>query len=276
MTEAITPSRCFFIPDGNQLVPQPIARGPWGMTMHGRLFGGLAAREIERLREDDPELACTRLTVELFRSAPIEPVSVSHRVIRSGRRIMVVEATVMQRGEAVGQGKAVLLRRSQQPPGTHPVTPHWDVPTPHEMGEPSARLGTRRFEAPWDSWNVTSRADTMQGLRGGLWMRENQPLVEGEPLTPLIRIAMAADLVSPVGNSSTEGLGFINADYTIYLGHEPRGEFIGIQPYGHLSEDGIAVAQCVAHDLEGPIGFLATTAVANSMSRSNEGMPPRR
>ena len=64
-------------------------------------------------------------------------------------------------------------------------------------------------------------------------------------------------------NFSDRGLSFINADYTVYLGREPRGEYVGIQPDGHLSERGVAAGRCVLHDLGGPVGFAGTTAVAN-------------
>jgi hypothetical protein len=73
-----------------------------------------------------------------------------------------------------------------------------------------------------------------------------------------------------VSLASDRGLNFINADYTIYLGREPRGEYIGIQPYGQVSDRGVAVGQCVVHDLDGPAGFVATTAVANPAM----GRPP--
>jgi hypothetical protein len=49
------------------------------------------------------------------------------------------------------------------------------------------------------------------------------------------------------------------------------GEYIGIQPYGHVSERGVAVGQCVVHDLAGPAGFVATPAVANVMARPPAG-----
>ena len=74
---------------------------------------------------------------------------------------------------------------------------------------------------------------------------------------------MAADLASPQTDSD-RGLPFINADYTMYLGREPQGEYLGIQPYGHISERGVSAGQAVAHDVAGPLGFIATTAVANT------------
>ena len=262
-----------FVPEGEWLRPDPIARSPWGQTLHGRQIGGLTARAAQAAVADDPELVCTRLTVDMFRSAPMEPVRVTTRAIREGRRIRVLEVTVEQEDGPIGQGKVVMLRKGEQPSGRFLQTPHWGAPTPHEMGDPVVTK-VRRFQAPWDSWNIAG-VDSMSGLRGGLWIRETRDLVLGEPITPLIRVALASDLASPVANSSTEGLGFINADYTVYLGRQPHAEHVGIQPYGHISERGVAVAQCVLHDIDGPIGFISTTAVANSMARANEGMPAR-
>lgn len=100
-----------------------------------------------------------------------------------------------------------------------------------------------------------------------MWMREIHPLVTGEDLTPLTRLALAADLASPAANSAEDGLHFINADYTVNIGREPVGDYIGIQPSGHISTAGVAAGHCIAHDLDGPVGFVATSAVANSLRR---------
>jgi hypothetical protein len=106
-------------------------------------------------------------------------------------------------------------------------------------------------------------------------MRDIHPLVDGEPLTPLERVGMAADMVSPVSNASPQGLSFINADYTIYLGREPEGEFVGVQPAGHVSALGVAAGQCVLHDSRGAVGFAGTAAVANPTLGSQAGRPDR-
>ena len=129
-------------------------------------------------------------------------------------------------------------------------------------------MSGRRWIPPWESWPVGGADGGADGgpggvLSGGMWVRDVHPLVTGEPLTPLVRMAMAADLASPVSHFSTRGLSFINADYTVYLGREPHGEHVGIQPAGHVSERGVAAGQCVIHDERGAVGFVATTAVAN-------------
>ncbi len=254
----------FFRAEGDTLVPAAFASSPWGEVLHGRLIGGLTARAVELAHAGDPDLFCSRLTIDMFRSAPLAPVRVTARPIRSGRRIAVLEVTVENDEGPVGQGKAVLLRRSEQPEGAFRPTPGWDVPRAHGAGA-RRRPGwpDARWTAPWESWRVGPARDTEAAWSAGMWIREVHPLIDGEPLTPLVRLAMAADLASPVANASDRGLAFINADYTIYLGRDPVGEYVGIQPYGHVSDRGVAVGQCVLHDLQGPVGFIATTAVAN-------------
>jgi hypothetical protein len=258
----------FFHADGDTLVPAAFATSPWGQVLHGRLIGGLTARAAEQARAATPELACARLTVDMFRPVPLSPITVTTRPVRAGRRIAVLDVSVEQDGVPVGQGRAVLLRRSEQPSGTFRPAPAWDAPKPPMLGPPRSSASDR-WTAPWESWPV---GDADGAVRGGLWIRDVHPLVAGEQLTPLVRVAMAADLASPVANFSTHGLSFINADYTVYLGREPEGEHVGIQPSAHISEAGVAAGQCVVYDLGGPVGFVTTAAVANpTMGRPGDG-----
>jgi len=255
-----TDAEGFFRADGDVLVPADFATSPWGQVLHGRLIGGLTARATEQAREGDPDLACGRLTIDMFRSAPVAPVRVGSRTIRSGRRIVVLEVTIEQDDGPIGQGRAVLLRRSEQPDTPALRTPRWDVPAPPELGPPSPPRPGSTWTAPWHMWRIS-------GPHAGMWIRETHPLITGEELTPLVRLALAADLASPAANSSATGLHFINADYTVHLGREPHGEYTGIQATGHISTHGVAAAQCAVHDLNGPLGFITTTAIANPRPR---------
>jgi hypothetical protein len=261
--EAPDEAEGFFTRDGDLLVPAPFSDSPWGPMLHGRLIGGLAGRAAVQAIAGHPGMLCSRLTVDMFRSAPLVPLRVSTRQVRGGRRIVVLDVTIDQAGGPVGAARLVLLRASQQPEGTHRLAPVWDAPIPVRDEPP--RAGNSRWSPAWQSWRI-SGADWSPG--DGVWVREIHPLVTGEPLTPLERLSMAADMVSPVSNMSDRGLAFINADYTVYLGREPQGEHIGIQPGGHVSDRGIAAGQCVLHDLDGPVGFVSTTALANPPLRS--------
>lgn len=82
--------------DGDAAVPRPHARAPWSEDMlHGRLLAGLAAREVEAGQVDEDWFPAW-LTIDLVRSPPTAPVSITSERIRdggasSGGRCRVVE-----------------------------------------------------------------------------------------------------------------------------------------------------------------------------------------
>ncbi|HEY1573716.1 MAG TPA: acyl-CoA thioesterase domain-containing protein [Pseudonocardiaceae bacterium] len=258
----------FAVADG-EFVPAPHASSWWAATMlHGRLLGGLLARAVERAHGTD-ELHVSRLTVDLFRNAPFAPVRVDTVRVRDGRRIRVAEAIAEVGGEPVAKASAVLLRLGEQPPGRVPATPAWDAPPPEHMPPPrQTRYPTRAWRFTED--NAQIRHWSARGRRR-IWLRETCELVAGEPISPLVRAALAADSASPLAHAADSGLEFINADYTLYLGRLPVGDTIGLESGGHTSDRGVAVGHCTMHDLTGPVGYCMTAAVANPGVR-----PPRR
>ncbi len=235
----------YFTLTDDGFVPGESARSWWVPGMiHGRLLGGLMARELEAVH-GDPEFQFSRFTVDLFRNAPFEPVGVSSVVVREGRRIRVTEATVTTSVGVVARASAVQLRRGSQPPSPVPTrTPSWDAPDPATMRRSVTEFG----EDP---------------ARRRMWVTEKSPLVDGETLSPFVRVALAADMASPLAHRGVEDIEFINADYTLTLSRDPVGKHIGLEAGGHTSDDGVAVGHCTMHDAEGPIGFSMAVAVAN-------------
>lgn len=250
----------YFTADGDRFRPAAHARSWWTKTMvHGRLVGGLLARAIER-DTDDVDLQVARLTVDLFRNAPLEPVWLRSTRIRDGRRIRVLEVTAFVADAPIARATTVLLRRSEQPAGRVPATPAWDAPDPELMPPAHSRHPPKAWR--FDDTNTPARHwDGERGRR--VWMQETCLLVEGEPLSPLVRAALAADSASPLAHASDVGLQYINADYTLYLSRLPIGETIGLESGGHTSSDGVAVGHCTMHDTTGPVGYCVTAAVAN-------------
>lgn len=242
----------FFALAGDRFVPAPHARSYWTPNMtHGRLLGGLLARALDT-EHGHSDLQFCRLTVDLFRNAPLEPLEASTARIRDGHRIRVAEATVLAGIGPVARATAVQLRRGEQPSGTVPATPRWDAPDPKTLHtRPGARLQRWRFTADGDP------------TRRRVWLQEVCPLVAGEPMSPFVRAALAADMASPLAHGGDGDLEFINADYTLYLSRLPAGEYIGLESGGHASEAGVAVGHCTVHDRTGPIGYSVTAAVAN-------------
>ena len=119
----------FFEKDpSNKVVYHPTvsARGPWDPnSLHGRVISGLIAYEVETNYCDASELEnfqVTRITVDLFRPPPMSPLFAGGEVIRSGRRIKVIDVHISTdfpgRGiTEIARGRVVMLRRSENPPG---------------------------------------------------------------------------------------------------------------------------------------------------------------
>jgi hypothetical protein len=246
----------YFDLDGELLKPRPHARGPWSPDMlSGRVVAALLAREVER-RLGDPAFQVARFTVDLFRSPPLKPVTVSARPVREGKRIRVVDASMTSDGVEIGRASTVMLRRTEQPPGVVWSPPAWDMPPPNEGDSPWG-FGRR------GGGGGPPRAGDLPVEQRRTWMRDANQLVAGEALTPFVRVALAVDLTNPFANTGSDGLHFINADITTYLHRLPVSEWLGFQVSSHQSAEGIAVGSCTLYDAEGAIGQSLVCAVAN-------------
>ena len=274
----------FFHRSGDALHPRPEARGYWSAShIHGRLFGGLAARAVEqehmeheedkedredREGENDKEggLVPARLTLDLFRAAPMAPVTVSTHRVRDGRRIRVVDVAIRTEGELVARAQVVLLRAGGRADGEVWSPPAWIPPAVDTLGPPPRRAvsGPGDFVPPFDLWRVDPEGGSGGGAgRRRAVLRDTRPLVLDEPLSPLVRLGLAADYASPLANSGTGGLEFINADFTLRLCRLPEGEAIGMESTGHMASDGIAVGQATLFDGLGAFGTCGVSALAN-------------
>lgn len=250
----------FFVEGDDGFVPSPLARSPWSEKMlHGRLLAGLAAREVERdLGGDDLQPA--RLTVDMFRSPPMTPITVRSERARDGNRVRAVDVVLSSGGVDVARASCLLLRRTEQPGGRVWAPEEWRVPAPERLPRPEARPG---WEPSWETRRVTEGGFDAVGQKR-TWLREARPLVAGEDPSPLQRVAMAADIANPLANAGDRGLEFINADLTLYLHRLPRSAWIGLESTGHESADGVAVGSCDVYDLDGRLGYVAVCAVANA------------
>ncbi len=226
--------------------------------LHGRLLGGLAARAIEA-EHGQAGFRAARLTVDLFRPGAMEPATVTTTRVRDGRRIRVVDSTVIVGGHEVARASCVLLAEAAEPQGTPWRPEPWRSPHPDT-------LETRTTEGHWEIAEVEGGfgADG----RARIWTRETAALVDDEPLSPFVRAAVSGDLASPLANSSSAGLAYINADYTLAMARYPRGEWIGLEAAHQLADTGISSASCTLYDLDGP--FATSTAVA----LANPPLPP--
>jgi hypothetical protein len=270
MTDSSTKSArsvptCFFVTDGKGYVPTRLARGPWGPSISGNYIGGLLARAVEQ-EVDDVDLQPARLTVDLLRPVALQTVQMHSSVVREGRRLRVVDAVMTQNEVIVARASALFLRRSEHTEDTVWTSP---ISMPVVPAEPEVLADDvpmllhsfgRDPVAGSPGVGVTEWRHHGQKF---VWLRETKPLVDAEPLSPFTRAAMAADITSSLTHWGTEGLQFINADYTVSLSRLPEGVYIGLASVTHYSHGGVAIGVATLFDEKGPIGSGTATALAN-------------
>ena len=243
--------------ENGRFVPGESARGPWGANeLGGGLITGLLAHAVES--HVDGSLHPARLTFDMYRPVPRGPLTMSSRVVRDGRRIRVVDISLAHEGSEVSRASALLIRRTEEPPG--------EVARP-----PSSTVSGPGGIAPdrWPGQGPASGSIENRSLRptGGAepaarWTRLTRPIVDGVPLTPLVRAATAAEAASPVSNRSPVGLYFKNADTTLYMHRLPEGEWICLEVVARESAAGVAVGECALHDERGIFGRSVVGCVA--------------
>src|SRR5271168_2609039 len=80
-------SESIFIVDGERFMPTEHARGPWDpRALHGGAPAALLTSAFERM-EPGAELQIARLGFEFLRPIPMAPLTMSTRMVRSGRRV---------------------------------------------------------------------------------------------------------------------------------------------------------------------------------------------
>jgi Thioesterase-like superfamily len=248
-------SDAIFTLEGDEIVPSDLARGPWDpRAQHGGAPAALLARAVEQAEGGDG-MATVRLTYEFLRPVPIAPLRLTARLLRSGKRVQLVEATLHAGEQEVCRVTALRIRRADVPaPGppqpTTPRSPQDSDPAPFVVEDGRPRMfATDAMEVRFAAgrWRDPGPAT--------VWFRLRVPLVAGEQPTPLQRLAAAADFGN--GISAVVGWGshlFINPDLTIYVEREPIGPWVCLDAETRLSSDGAGVSDSMLFDEQGRIG----------------------
>ena len=243
---------------GGQYLATELTRGPWDPgSQHAGPPSALLGREIEQL-DSSNGFQVGRVVFEILRPVPIGAVSVETRVIRPGKKVQLVEASLSNDGGELMRATAWLLRTSELelPDGAvnedaPPAGPEegWTpefFPTGQDVGYHTAM-----------EWKAVAGAFLEAGP-ATVWMRMRQPLVDGEEPTPLQRALVAAD----VGNGISAVLDwreyvFINVDLTVHFERMPEGEWVCVDAVTRPQASGIGTAESVLSDQRGRIGRAA-------------------
>lgn len=264
--------QALFEPDAGRWRPTPLSRGPWSPdALHGGPVAALVARAAEHA--GDPATGpggpvLVRLTLELLRPVPFDPLAVEARVVRPGRKVQLVDVTVRAGDTEVAWARALRIRRlpeaeaavgaEARPGGTDGQAaipgPDADHVGPQVDGDPAFHNGGAELRFVAGSWDRLGPST--------VWTRLAVPVVPGEEPTGAQRAVAAADFGNGVSAVVPfDRWRFVNPDLTVVLERPPEGEWVALQAATELGAAGIGVARSVLWDRRGPTGTGTQTLV---------------
>lgn len=249
----------FFEPDGDGYIATALTRGPWDPSFqHAGPPAALVGRAVERAAGGQGK-GIGRITLEILRPVPVARLTVSTEVVRPGRNVDLVQATLADEDGPVVLARAWRLREGEVD------VPRDDAPPP---GAPEDGHAQPFFEVPHlddEGYHTGMEVSFLSGAfraRGPatVWMRMRVPLLPDEEPSPLARVLVAADS----GNGVSARLDprehlFINTDLTVHLYRPPVGEWILLDAETALNGTTAGLAQSRLYDRNGAIGRALQT-----------------
>jgi hypothetical protein len=228
------------------LVP---ATGSWNRGhQNGVAVGGLLAQAIETTPSRNP-MKVTRLTIDIMKPVPFQPVEARVRTIRDGARMQLIDAEIVADGEVVARASAMRARFEETPAGLDAMP---DLPLP----EASAAIPVTSVLStghPMETRVV--RGSIREQGPGAFWATFNADLVEGEAMTGLARAAMAADVGSAPSSIVERGAwSFANVDLSLYLTRAPIGDWVLVDAVTLSDGAGVGLVNSVLADRGGVFG----------------------
>ena len=234
-------------------MPTDAALSPWSnQQLHGGPPAMLMAREIESFPSEQP-MFVARLTVELLRSVGRTPLALRSRLVRPGRKMQLVEASLWNGEQEVARATAVRIRTGQVD------VPVNDEPAPRP--QPDELQGwPGRWRPGDDAYHILGvEIRSPQPLDGGppgwAWFRLKLPVLKGEEPSPLQRVCAAADFPNGISYIvDPRETTFVNPDLTIYIQRLPVDEWVLVDARTWLEPHGTGMTEGGLYDRKGRVG----------------------
>lgn len=229
------------------------ALSPWSDQMlHGGPPAMLMAREIERFPADQP-MFVTRLTVDLLRPVGVGTLAVRSRLVRPGRKVQIVEASLWKGDQEVARSTAVRIRVAEvevpldREPPPHAPPEALSEPLPPWRPGPAYHLLGVDIRVPAESIGTLGPA--------WAWFRLKLPLVPGEEPSGLLRICAVADFPNGISRVvDFQKMTFVNPDMTLYVHRLPVDEWVLLDARSWLEPHGTGIAEGAVYDRRGRLG----------------------
>ena len=210
------------------------------------------AVQVDRDARRTDGLVIGRLSFDILGTIPIDVVDTGVRVIRPGRNVELVEATLSHGGRAAVLARAWLLRPGDSGRLAGTALPR--IPQPGEL---------QRWEGAtvWPGGFIASvevRRRQLEPGRAAFWVSPSVSLIAGEEVGGLASTAGLFDIANGMTvRVSPQEVAFPNLDLTAHLFRQPAGDWLGFDTTVSFGPDGLGLTSSVLHDTAGPFGTMS-------------------
>ncbi|MFY0406990.1 thioesterase family protein [Solicola sp. PLA-1-18] len=233
----------FYLPTGEDTFESTAATAsPWDESLqHGGPPAALLARAIERVRPD-VSMPIARFTADMLGGIPQGTIRTEARIVRPGKRIELVEATLWVDDRPAVTATAWRIRATE---GS--TREHWRPATPPPVPDAATE---RFFDGVSPGWGY-GRAIDWRFVSGGyepgpaqVWTRLRVPLVAGEESSPTQRLLVVADSTNGLsGELPLSEWFFIPPTVTATIERAPAGEWMHLDARSTIGPNGIGLAE---------------------------------
>ena len=234
------------------LIPGPLTGGPWDTSIqHGGPISGILAHPVEQVSSPVP-MRTGRYTVDMMRAVPLTPLRGEVEVVRSGYRIQVIRASLIDEQEReVARSTSLRMRLSEV---VHPLDPErtaHEEDLPHPMPAEPVAFTIFGVGAPEFLKAVEFRreSDYRAGALGLLWLRMHNTQCEGSETSNFVRLATLSDMTLLAAQ-------YLDAEswMTVTAFRDPAGDWSDTRSLHKNDVDGIGLSETVLYDLSGRVG----------------------
>jgi len=210
------------------------------------------AIESDRDRRGQGHLRVARVSCEILGTLPIAAVDIEVAVLRPGRTIELVEATLRHAGRAAVLMRAWLMQ---------------EYPAPALTGSAFERIAGPDALPPWslaELWpgafvrSVEARRAQREPGRAASWVRTDVALIEAETVSPVARMMGLVDVANGLTpRVHADQAAFPNLDLNAHLFGDPDPDWIGLDTTVAFGGNGLGLTHSVVHNRGGAIGVVS-------------------
>lgn len=245
-------------------LPTDHVGGAWALDeQHIAPALGLMLHQIELDRDErhsDTELVATRLSYDILGTVPLEEFEIEVELLRTGRSVELVQASMIHGGRAVVRLRAwLMVTRDTSALAGSPVPaleppeqmPEWD-PTTLWPGGFIASVRVRRLE--------------QESGRARYWVRTPVTLLDDEPTSAAARAAGLFDVANGMAaRVDPRQVVYPNVDLTAHLIREPQDGWLGFDTSVSFGPQGLGLTHSLIYDEVGPLGVVSQTLMVRSL-----------